>query len=162
MAGETAITITGNLTADPETRYLNDGTAVSTFTVASTPRHFDRNANEWKDGETLFLRCNAFRELAENTAETLRKGMSVIVTGTLGQHSYQDRDGNRRTSIELRVDDAGPSLRRARAEVTRNQPRETTGRAASRGNTQGSPNYTQDTYSAPQTGWYGSGPAEPF
>lgn len=122
MAGETVITIIGNLTADPELRFTPSGAAVADFTVASTPRTFDRNANEWKDGETLFMRCSIWREAAENVAESLRKGMRVIVSGRLQQRSYDDRDGNRRTVVEMQVDEVGPSLRRAKAQVTRTAP----------------------------------------
>ncbi|PID97489.1 MAG: single-stranded DNA-binding protein [Actinobacteria bacterium] len=119
MAGETVITIVGNLTADPELRFTPSGAAVADFTVASTPRTFDRNTNEWKDGETLFLRCSIWREAAENVAESLRKGMRVIAQGRLVQRSYETREGERRTVVELQVDEVGPSLRRAKAQVTR-------------------------------------------
>lgn len=119
MAGDTVITIIGNLTADPELRFTPSGAAVADFTVASTPRTFDRNANEWKDGETLFMRCSVWREAAENVAESLRKGMRVIVQGRLTQRSYETREGERRTVVEMQVDEVGPSLRRAKAQVTR-------------------------------------------
>ena len=105
MAGETIITIIGNLTADPELRFTPNGAAVASFTVASTPRTFDRQSNEWKDGETLFLRCSIWREAAENVAESLTKGMRVIVQGRLKARSYEDRDGNKRTSAEIRVNE---------------------------------------------------------
>lgn len=121
MAGETVITIIGNLTADPELRFTPSGAAVADFTVASTPRSFDRASNEWKDGETLFMRCSVWREAAENVAESLRKGMRVIVQGRLTQRSYETREGERRTVVELQVDEVGPSLRRAKAQVTRQQ-----------------------------------------
>ena len=121
MAGETVITVVGNLTADPELRFTPNGAAVANFTVASTPRTFDRQSNEWKDGETLFLRCSIWREAAENVAESLTKGMRVIVQGRLRARSYDDRDGNRRTSWELDVDEVGPALRFATAKVTRAQ-----------------------------------------
>lgn len=121
MAGETVITVVGNLTADPELRFTPNGAAVANFTVASTPRTFDRQTNEWKDGETLFLRCSIWREAAENVAESLTKGMRVVAQGRLKARSYQDRDGNNRTSWEMDVDEVGPSLRYATAKVTRAQ-----------------------------------------
>lgn len=121
MAGETIITIVGNLTADPELRFTPSGAAVADFTVASTPRTFDRQANEWKNGDSLFLRCSIWREAAENVAESLRKGMRVIVQSRLYQRSYETREGERRTVVELQVDEVGPSLRRAKATVTRAQ-----------------------------------------
>ena len=122
MAGETVVTVIGNLTADPELRWTQSGAAVADFTVASTPRTYDRNAGEWRDGDTLFMRCSVWRETAENVAESLRKGMRVIVQGRLTQRSYDTPQGERRTVVELQVDEVGPSLRRARAQVTRNQP----------------------------------------
>ena len=121
MAGETIITVVGNLTAAPELRFTPNGAAVANFTVASTPRTFDRNTNEWKDGEALFLRCSVWKEVAENVAESLDKGMRVIVQGRLKARSYDDKDGNRRTSWELDVDEIGPALRFATAKVTRAQ-----------------------------------------
>ncbi len=119
MAGETIITVVGNLTADPELRYTQSGLAVANFTIASTPRTFDRQSNEWKDGEALFLRASCWREFAEHVAGSLTKGSRVIATGRLKQRSYDDRDGNKRTAIELEVDEIGPSLRYATAQVTR-------------------------------------------
>lgn len=119
MAGETVITIVGNLTADPELRYTQNGLPVCNFTIASTPRNFDKQANEWKDGEALFLRASVWREFAEHIAGSLTKGMRVIAQGRLRQRSYQDREGNNRTAIELEVDEIGPSLRYATAQVTR-------------------------------------------
>lgn len=119
MAGETTITVVGNLTADPELRFTPSGVAVANFTVASTPRTFDRESNEWKDGETLFLNCSIWRQAAENVAETLTKGTRVIVNGRLKSRSYDDREGNRRTVFEIDVDEVGPSLRYATAKVTR-------------------------------------------
>ena len=121
MANETQITVVGNLTAPPELRFTPNGAAVANFTVASTPRTFDRNTNEWKDGEALFLRCSVWKEVAENVAESLDKGMRVIVQGRLKARSYDDKDGNRRTSWELDVDEIGPALRFATAKVTRAQ-----------------------------------------
>lgn len=119
MAGETVITVIGNLTADPELRWTGNGAAVAGFTIASTPRTYDRNSGEWKDGESLFLRCSVWREAAENVAESLRKGMRVIAQGRLVQRSYETKEGERRTVVELQVDEIGPSLRNARAQVTR-------------------------------------------
>ena len=119
MSGETLITIVGNLTADPELRWTQSGVAVADFTVASTPRTYDRNVGEWRDGDTLFMRCSVWRDTAENVAESLRKGMRVIVVGRLTQRSYETQQGERRTVVNLQVDEVGPSLRRARAQVTR-------------------------------------------
>lgn len=119
MAGETVITVIGNLTADPELRWTGNGAAVADFTIASTPRTYDRNSGEWKDGESLFLRCSVWRNAAENVAESLRKGMRVIAQGRLVQRSYETKEGERRTVVELQVDEIGPSLRSARAQVTR-------------------------------------------
>jgi len=119
MAGETSITVVGNLTADPELRYTQNGLPVANFTIASTPRNFDRASGEWKDGDALFLRASVWREFAEHVAGSLTKGSRVIATGRLKQRSYQDREGNQRTSIELEVDEIGPSLRYATAQVTR-------------------------------------------
>lgn len=119
MAGETIITVVGNLTADPELRYTQTGLAVANFTIASTPRNFDRATNEWKDGEALFLRASVWREFAENVAGTLSKGSRVIATGRLKQRSYETKEGEKRTSFEIEVDEIGPSLRYATAQVTR-------------------------------------------
>ena len=119
MAGETVITVVGNLTADPELRYTQNGKAVANFTIASTPRTFDRQANEWKDGDALFLRASVWSEFAEHVSGSLTKGSRVIAQGRLRQRSYKDREGNDRTSIELEVDEIGPSLRYATAQVTR-------------------------------------------
>ena len=119
MAGETIITVVGNLTADPELRYTQNGLPVANFTIASTPRSFDRQANEWKDGDALFLRASVWREFAEHVAGSLVKGSRVIATGRLKQRTYQDREGQNRTAMELEVDEIGPSLRYATAQVTR-------------------------------------------
>lgn len=119
MAGDTVITVIGNLTSDPELRFTPSGSAVANFTIASTPRAFDRQTNEWKDGETLFLRASVWREAAENVAETLTKGTRVIAQGRLKSRSYETKEGERRTSMELEVDEIGPSLRYASAKVTR-------------------------------------------
>ncbi|PZR55282.1 single-stranded DNA-binding protein [Xylanimonas oleitrophica] len=121
MAGETTITVVGNLVADPELRFTPSGAAVANFRIASTPRTFDKQANEWKDGESLFLACSVWREAAENVAESLTKGMRVIVQGRLTQRSYETREGEKRTVVELQVDEVGPSLRNATAKVTRAQ-----------------------------------------
>ena len=122
MAGDTIITIVGNLTADPELRFTSSGAAVASFTVASTPRTFDRQTGKWKDGETLFMPCSSWRDAAENVAESLTKGTRVIVQGRLTQRSYTTREGEQRTVVEMQVDEIGPSLRYAKAQVTR-QPR---------------------------------------
>lgn len=119
MAGETTLTVIGNLTADPELRYTQNGVAVANFTIASTPRVFDKATNAYKDGEALFLRASVWREFAEQVAGSLSKGMRVVATGALKQRSYQDREGQTRTAIELEVDEIGPSLRYATATVVR-------------------------------------------
>ena len=120
MAGDTQITVVGNLTGDPELRFIQSGAAVVNFTVASTPRTFERTSNEWKDDETLFMRCSLWREAAENVAETLTKGMRVIVTGRLVSRSWE-ANGEKRTVTEMQVDEVGPSLRYATAKVNRTQ-----------------------------------------
>lgn len=127
MAGETIITIVGNLTADPELRWIGDGTAVASFTIASTPRTFDRASNSFKDGEAMFMRCSAWREMGENVAESLKKGMRVVAQGRLHQRSWETQQGERRTVIEMTVDEIGPSLRYANAQVTRNPRRDAGG-----------------------------------
>jgi single-strand DNA-binding protein len=119
MAGETVITVVGNLTDDPELRFTPSGAAVASFTVASTPRSFDKNTNEWKDGDALFLRCSIWRQAAENVAESLTKGMRVVVQGRLKQRSYETREGEKRTVVELDVEEIGPSLKYATAKVTK-------------------------------------------
>ncbi|BAN29171.1 single-stranded DNA-binding protein [Mycobacterium avium] len=119
MAGDTTITVVGNLTADPELRFTPSGAAVANFTVASTPRIYDRQSGEWKDGEALFLRCNIWREAAENVAESLTRGSRVIVTGQLKQRSFETREGEKRTVVEVEVDEIGPSLRYATAKVNK-------------------------------------------
>jgi single-strand DNA-binding protein len=121
MAGETTITIVGNLTGDPELRFTPSGAAVANVTVASTPRTFDRQSNEWKDGETLFMRCSIWREAAENVAESLQRGTRVVVTGRLKSRSYETKEGEKRTVVEMDVDEVGPSLRYANAKVTKTQ-----------------------------------------
>ncbi|MFJ3922438.1 single-stranded DNA-binding protein [Streptomyces sp. NPDC090022] len=128
MAGETVITVVGNLVDDPELRFTPSGAAVAKFRVASTPRTFDRQTNEWKDGESLFLTCSVWRQAAENVAESLQRGMRVVVQGRLRQRSYEDREGVKRTVFELDVEEVGPSLRNATAKVTK-----TTGRGGQGG-----------------------------
>ncbi|MFY1599699.1 single-stranded DNA-binding protein [Micromonospora sp. WMMD737] len=118
-AGDTNITVVGNLTADPELRFTPSGAAVANFTVASTPRIYDRQSGEWKDGEALFLRCNIWREAAENVAESLTRGSRVIVQGRLKQRSFETREGEKRTVVEVEVDEIGPSLRYATAKVNK-------------------------------------------
>jgi single-strand DNA-binding protein len=120
MAGETTITLVGNLTADPELRFTPSGAAVANFTVASTPRNFDRQTNEWKDGDAMFLNCAVWRQAAENVAESLQKGMRVIVSGRLKSRSYETREGERRTVFEIDVDEIGPALKYATAKISRN------------------------------------------
>ena len=144
MAGETVITVVGNLVDDPELRFTPSGAAVAKFRVASTPRTFDRQTNEWKDGESLFLTCSVWRQAAENVAESLQRGMRVIVQGRLKQRSYEDREGIKRTVYELDVDEVGPSLRNATAKVTK-----TTGRGGQGGYGGG----------GQQGGGWGGGPA---
>lgn len=119
MAGETVITVTGNLVGDPEVRFTASGAAVANFTVASTPRKFDKDSGSWRDGEALFMRCSVWRQVAENVSETLTRGMRVIVTGSLEQRSFKDKDGVNRTVIEMRVEEVGPSLRYATAKVNK-------------------------------------------
>ncbi|MGC5345159.1 single-stranded DNA-binding protein [Streptomyces sp. DT24] len=128
MAGETVITVVGNLVDDPELRFTPSGAAVAKFRVASTPRIFDKQTNEWKDGEGLFLTCSVWRQAAENVAESLTRGMRVVVQGRLKQRSYEDREGVKRTVYELDVEEVGPSLKSATAKVTK-----TTGRGGQGG-----------------------------
>ena len=131
MAGDTQITVIGNLTADPEMRFTPSGAAVTSFTIASTPRTFDRQSNEWKDGEALFLRCSIWRQAAENVAESLTRGMRVIAQGRLQQRSYETREGEKRTVIELQVDEIGPSLTFATAKMNRTARGSDSGRSIS-------------------------------
>lgn len=121
MAGETVVTVVGNLTSDPELRYTQSGLAVANFTIASTPRSLDRASNEWKDGEALFLRASVWREFAEHVAASLTKGSRVMAQGRLKQRSYETKEGEKRTSMELEIDEIGPSLRYATAQITRAQ-----------------------------------------
>ena len=158
MAGDTIITIVGNLTADPEMRFTPSGAAVASFTVASTPRTFDRQAGEWKDGETLFMPCSSWRDAAENVAESLTKGTRVIVQGRLVQRSFTTREGENRTVVEMQVDEIGPSLRYAKAQVTR-QPRGggQGGFGGGQGGPQGGGFGNQNNQGGPQQGGYNSG-----
>lgn len=156
MAGETTLTLVGNLTADPELRFTAQGLPVASFTVASTPRTFDRRANEWRDGETLFMRCTAWRDLGENIAESLRKGTRVIVTGRLESHSYKTREGENRTSLELQVEEIGPSLRYATADVKRISRGEGGGRGGYNGGGSAG-NYGGGSGSGSAAGGYGGG-----
>ncbi|WP_103341853.1 single-stranded DNA-binding protein [Amycolatopsis sp. CA-126428] len=119
MAGETTVTVVGNLTGDPELRFTPAGSAVANFTVASTPRLFDRESGAWRDGDALFLRCSLWREYAENVAESLARGARVVVHGRLRQRSYETKEGEKRTVVELEVEEIGPSLRYATAKVTK-------------------------------------------
>ena len=119
MAGDTTITIVGNLTSDPELRFTPSGAAVASFTVASTPRYLDKSTNEWKDGDALFLRCSVWRQLAEHVAESLHRGERVIVTGRLKQRSFDTKEGEKRTVVEVDVDEVGPSLRYATATINK-------------------------------------------
>jgi single-strand DNA-binding protein len=120
-AGDTQITICGNLTADPELRFTPNGQAVANFTVASTPRYRDQQSGEWKDGDSLFLRCNVWRQQAENAAESLQRGMRVVVVGRLRQRSYETREGEKRTVYEVEVDEVAPSLKNATAKINKTQ-----------------------------------------
>lgn len=119
MAGDTVITVVGNLVDDPELRFTPSGAAVANFRIASTPRSFNKQSNQWEDGEALFLGCSVWRQAAENVAESLQRGMRVVVSGRLKQRSYETREGEKRTVIELEVDEVGPSLRYATAKVTK-------------------------------------------
>lgn len=160
MAGETTITVIGNLTSDPELRFTPSGSAVANFTVASTPRTFDKNSNSWVDGETLFLRAAIWKEAAENVAESLTKGMRVIVTGRLKSRSYEDKKTQeKRTVIELEVDEIGPSLKYANAKVNRTQRSGNgQGNGGLGGNSQSSTQ--EDPWATPpaNTGGFGNGP----
>ena len=155
MANETLITVIGNLTNDPELRFTPSGSAVANFTIASTPRTFDKNKNEWVDGETLFLRAAVWREAAENVAESLTKGMRVIVQGRLKSRSYETKEGEKRTVIELEVDEIGPSLKYANAKVNRTQRSGNGGGQSSGGQQQDDP---WATPTATNAGGWGNGP----
>jgi single-strand DNA-binding protein len=156
MANDTVITVVGNLTADPELRYTQSGLAVANMTIASTPRTFDRQKNEWVDGEALFLRASVWREFAEHVAGSLTKGTRVIAQGRLKQRSYETKEGEKRTSIELEIDEIGPSLRYATASVTRAQRTGGEGGARGAGRDHGAdtwaPSEPQGDAWAPSTG----------
>lgn len=167
VAGDTTITVVGNLTADPELRFTPSGAAVANFTVASTPRIYDRQSGEWKDGEALFLRCNIWREAAENVAESLTRGSRVIVTGRLKQRSFETREGEKRTVVEVEVDEIGPSLRYATAKVNKASRSGGGGGFGGGGGGQRQPAQTgggtgDDPWgSAPASGSFGGGDDEP-
>lgn len=160
MAGETVITIIGNLTADPEMRTTRNGGTVANFSIAATPRVFDKQSNQWVDGEALFLRCTAWRDLASHCAQTLRKGMRVIAQGRLQQRSYQAQDGSNRTVIELQVDEIGPSLRYATAQVQKMQSGGYQGGNANGGGYQ-QPQQAQQQSQAPADDPWGAPAGEP-
>ena len=151
MAGETPITVVGNLTADPELRFTPSGAAVANFTVASTPRQFDRQSNDWKDGETLFMRCSVWREAAEHVSESLHRGDRVIATGRLVSRSWQTQEGENRTVMEMQVDEVGPSMRYATATVTKAQRG-----GGSGGGWQGGQQSNQGAQQGGQGGWGGN------
>ncbi len=160
MAGETVITIIGNLTNDPELRFTPSGAAVANFTVASTPRTFDRQANEWKDGETLFMRCSVWRDAAENVAESLQRGTRVLVSGRLRSRSYETKEGEKRTVVEMEVDEVGPSLRYATAKIaktTRGGGGGTYGGGGGGGGHGGQPAQSDDPWATGPSGGGGGG-----
>jgi single-strand DNA-binding protein len=159
-AGDTTITLVGNLVDDPELRFTPSGAAVAKFRVASTPRYLDKNTNEWKDGESLFLQCNIWRQAAENVAESLTKGMRVILTGRLKQRSYETKEGEKRTVFEVEVDEVGPSLRNATAKVTRTQ-RAAGGNAGGGGFSAPAADFTEDPWAAASTSPAGGGWGSP-
>lgn len=165
MAGETIITVIGNLTDDPELKFTPSGAAVANFTVASTPRTFDRQTNEWKDGDTLFIRCDVWRQAAENVAESLQKGMRVLVHGALRVRQFERQDGSRGTSVEMNVYEVGPSLRSASANVTKN-PRGDGGNFGggqqSGGGQSGGGQRPADGWGQSGGGQSGSGPVDPW
>jgi len=153
MAGDTIITLVGNLVDDPELRFTPSGAAVAKFRIASTPRTFDKQSNEWKDGESLFLTCNVWRQPAENVAETLQKGMRVIVQGRLQQRSYETKEGEKRTVFEVEVEEVGPSLRNATAKVTRANRQQGQGGQQQRPAAQQDPWASQGQPQGGQGGW---------
>jgi single-strand DNA-binding protein len=162
MAGETVITVVGNLTNDPELRFTPSGAAVASFTVASTPRTLDKNTNEWKDGDALFLRCSIWRQAAENVAESLQRGARVIVQGRLQQRSYETKEGEKRTVVELQVDEIGPSLKYATAKVNKTTRQGGGGGGFGSGGGQPSGGYSGGGGAAPSGGddpWATSAPA---
>ncbi|NLJ53785.1 MAG: single-stranded DNA-binding protein [Intrasporangiaceae bacterium] len=159
MAGDTLITVVGNLTGDPELRFTPSGAAVANFTVASTPRSFDRQSNEWKDGETLFMRCSVWREAAESVAESLHRGDRVIVTGRLVSRSWDDKEtGQKRSVMEMQVDEVGPSLKWATAKVTKGQRSGGGGGGYGGGQGQDDPWATGGSQSGQQQGGWGGPP----
>lgn len=163
MAGDTLITLCGNLVDDPELRFTPSGAAVAKFRIASTPRSFDRQTNEWKDGESLFLTCNVWRQPAENCAETLQRGMRVIVQGRLQQRTYDTKEGEKRTVYEVEVDEVGPSLRNATAKVTKVQRQQGQGggqQQQSGGWNQGQQRPAQQQNQQQQNNGWGSAPAQ--
>lgn len=159
MAGETVITVVGNLTADPEIRTLSNGGTVANFSIASTPRTFNRQSNQWEDGQALFLRCSAWRDLATHCAQSLHKGMRVIAQGRLQQRSYQAKDGTNRTVIEMTVDEIGPSLKYATAQVQKMQSGGYQGNANGGGYQQ--PQQPQQQAQAPADDPWGAPAGEP-
>lgn len=159
MAGETVITIVGNLTADPELRTTRNGGAVANFSIAATPRVFDKQSNQWVDGDALFLRCTAWRDMAQHCAQTLRKGMRVIAQGRLTQHSWEDEQHQKRTAVELQVDEIGPSLRYATAQVQKMQSGSYQGGNANGGYQQ--PQQPQQQSQAPADDPWGAPAGEP-
>ena len=161
MAGETVITIVGNLTADPEIRTTGSGASVASFTIASTPRTWNRNTNQFEDGQALFMRCSAWRDMAEHCARSLAKGMRVIAQGRLQQRSYQAQDGSNRTVIELQVDEIGPSLRYATAQVQKMQSGGYQGGNANGGGYQQQPQQAQQQSQAPADDPWGAPAGEP-
>nr|DAM75327.1 MAG TPA: Single stranded DNA binding protein [Caudoviricetes sp.] len=161
MAGETVITIVGNLTADPEIRTTGSGASVASFTIASTPRSWNRNTNQFEDGQALFMRCSAWRDLATHCAQSLAKGMRVIAQGRLQQRSYQAQDGSNRTVIELQVDEIGPSLRYATAQVQKMQSGGYQGGNANGGGYQQQPQQAQQQSQAPADDPWGAPAGEP-
>ena len=160
-AGDTTITIIGNLVSDPELRYTPTGQAVATFRVASTPRYMDRTTNEWKDGDSLFLSCNVWRQAAENVAESLQRGMRVIVSGRLRQRSYETKEGEKRTVYEIEVDEVGPSLRNASAKVVRSS-RATGGQGSGGGYGSSSGRANDDPWASDSGGDNGFSDEPPF
>lgn len=161
MAGETVITIIGNLTADPEIRTLSNGSEVVNFTIASTPRSWNRNTNQFEDGQALFMRCSAWRDLATHCAQSLAKGMRVIAQGRLQQRSYQAQDGSNRTVVELQVDEIGPSLRYATAQVQKMQSGGYQGGNANGGGYQQQPQQAQQQSQVPADDPWGAPAGEP-
>jgi len=160
MAGDTVITLVGNLVDDPELRFTPSGAAVAKFRIASTPRTFDRQTNEWKDGESLFLTCNVWRQPAENCAETLQRGMRVIVQGRLRQRTYDTKEGEKRTVYEVEVDEVGPSLLRATAKVTKAQRTGGQGGGGGFGGNQGGGGQQGGGWGSQNSGGGQSGPSD--